>query len=259
MTKINTPLFSFVLFLYSYAAIAQPATDLEALLEQEALEWTTSLEVEEGGSLQQVALQLQDSGIDDSRVYDAAKTVILSELDTLNSGAPPSSSRYIISSLARFIAGSESYNHREVLETLTVGSKNRRVANLAKTLTTRSSWYASRNQIMNDFSNYGGEYSLQTARFLNLINASNPEFGRYAAESMTRLDSYEKVVTDRMAEIVQEKFKSPGLGTQLDMIAWYIRFIGREGSYQNVLNEVADYKGLDKKLKKHVRLALQGK
>jgi len=245
--------------LSSHTTLSVTDDKIAKLRNEEANIWIVALQSEAGEELMQTALALQDSGINHTELFDAAKTVVLDELVKLNSSAPPKESKYIISSLSRFLAGSSNFEHLEVLDTLVAQSSSKRVANLANTLKTRLAWYQSRDRIMNDFSAHNPQESLHIKRFKNLIRSDNFEFGRYAAESLTRLNDYDKAFTEIMAEKVKMHYKSPGTGTQLDAIAWYLRFLGREGSYSALIREVAEFDKLDKKLKKHVRLALQGK
>lgn len=140
-------------------------------------------------------------------------------------------------------------------------SKSRGLRNLSKTLMTRTGWYIDRNEIMNDFSSYEPGKSLYQIRYTNLLNAQDRTYGRYAAESMRRQNNTDKVLVSRMAELIDENFTKPGEGNQLDAIAWYIRFIGREAldDHRDLLEKVSTYPLLDKKLKKHVNKALKGK
>ena len=78
---------------------------------------------------------------------------------------------------------------------------------------------------------------------------------------MSRQKRYDPVILDRMAEILENNFRSPGFGNDLDAIAWYARTLGRNqnGRYRELLQNISAYPSLDKKLAKHVNKALQGK
>ena len=231
------------IFLLFFSSVIQAETSesVSKMLAQEAIETTQALKQKDGQSLLDYAINIQDSGIDTEQVYETAIEVVRRMHQQLQVKSSDKIPAYVSASLIRLIAASKNQTHRELLVDLQLNSPNRKVRNLSKTLLTRKHWYQRRNTIMNDFSNHDPANSLQTTRFLNLVAASDITFARYAAESLTRQNNYDPVVVEAMAKTVKEKYKNPGVGAELDSVAWLIRFIGRTGDFEQLLSEIASY------------------
>ncbi|MFL0799079.1 MAG: hypothetical protein K6L80_01405 [Agarilytica sp.] len=248
--------------LFSLNAEANPKGEIERLLEEEKNRYIDLLRTSKGEALFELAKKLQDSGVENKEVLDEAMKVAVEHHLIYNNDKKQIVSHHIAASLARALSGSGNANYHSTLTRFMNESASRRLRNLSKTLLSRITWYEKRNKIMNDFSNHQSEQSLHTTRYLNLIQHKEINFARYAAESLARQGRTDKVFLDAMAEVVAANYRASGLAPgELDGLAWLMRALGRapDRAYEDLLNEIAAYPSLDKKLKKHVKKALKGK
>ncbi len=234
-------------------------TTTQKLLDIEARDYIEALESSEGEALFAIALELQDSGVTDKRVLDVAKTVALEHHRSYNAGRGGKIAHDVAASLARFLAGSGTEDYFPTLNHFVETSRSRRLRNLSKTLMTRIEWYKARNEVMNEFSQHDSEHSILITRYINLLENNDRTLGRYVAESMKRQERNDQPLTDRMAKIVKEHYRDPGVADDLDTIAWYLRTLGRQGEvYRPLLEEVSNYDSLHTKLRRHINKALRG-
>lgn len=193
------------------------------------------------------------SGLSDKRLFEEVQKVLLEvhqrQLQTPSdkSLSPP------VISLLRALASSGDFHYTAAINRLRHESKSRSARNRAKHVLGKMSWYSQRNKIMQDMSTHRKAQSLLSTRYLNMLNYSDLNMNRYAAEELYRLGAAEGVVTDQIWSDFQKGVREDKGKLHVDVMAWYCRVsvkLARE-SYRAEIEQLIDDKSVNAKIRRH--------